>query len=73
MSNYKITSADFVTPGEALEPDAYMSAEDLANIKHDSELKAFLHQRIIDRMANNIELPEGNTIIIRERKYDNDN
>lgn len=71
MSEYKITSADFVTPGESLDPDAYISAEDLAVLKKQTELSRFLHQQIADRIANKTELPEGNTIIIREQKYDN--
>lgn len=70
MKQYKLTSADFITPGESLEPNSYISAEDLANIKKQSELAGFLHQQIADRIANKVNLPEGNTIIIKERKYD---
>lgn len=71
MSDYKITSADFVAPGESLEPDAYISQEDLASVSNQSELSIYLRQQIVNRMANPIELPEGNTVIIREQKYDN--
>lgn len=70
MTQYKITSADFLTPGESLEPDAYMSAEDLAQIKKKSELGNFLQKQIADRLANPIDLPSANTIIIREQKYE---
>jgi len=70
MKQYKLTSADFVLPGESLEPDAYMSAEDLASIKKQNELSGFLHQQIADRLANPVDLPEANTIIIREQKYE---
>lgn len=30
MKQYRITSADFVTPGETLDPDAVLSEEDKA-------------------------------------------
>lgn len=74
MTQYKITSADFVTPGESLEPDTVMAPEDLAAIKAQAGgISGFLQAQIANRMANNIEVPESNTIIIKERKYDNDN
>lgn len=74
MSNYRLTSSDFVTPGESLVPDAVMAHDDLASLKQTAGgLAGFLQAQIANRIANNTELPEGNTIIIREQKYDNDN
>ena len=69
MKEYKITSADFVTPGESLEPDAIMSPEDLANIKSQSGLAGFLQLQVAQRVAQ--ESPHENLItIVREQKFE---
>lgn len=70
MSDYRITSADFVTPGESLVPDAFISAEDLANIKKQSDLKEFLHKQIAQRLAQPDVSKGAYTIELREQ---NDN
>ena len=33
MKQYRITSADFYTPGDTLDPDAVLSPEDLAMVQ----------------------------------------
>ena len=69
MSDYRITSADFCATGESLEPDAVMAPEDLAAIKRQvGGISGFLQAQIASRMAGEIEVPETNTIIIRENK-----
>jgi hypothetical protein len=63
-NNYRITSADFVTPGESLEPDAFISAEDLAKIKTQTELRGFLHKQIADRISNPSKEESAVTIVL---------
>jgi hypothetical protein len=71
MSNYKITSADFVTPGESLEPDAYLSPEDKALLNSTrTGMSAFLRSNIDARLQQPVEaIPESTVTIIREQKY----
>lgn len=70
MNNYRITSADFVTPGESLEPDAVLSLEDLAFVKSQTGLGGFLQAQMAQRMAQE-EQHENLITIIKEQKFDN--
>lgn len=68
MSNYRITSAEFITPGESGDPDAILSPEDLQLVKRQSGLSDFLQAQIEQRKQNKIEPID--VTIIREQKYD---
>ena len=55
MKEYKLTSADFVAPGEALVPDAILSPEDMQVVKSQSGLAGFLLAQIEQRKQHIIE------------------
>jgi len=63
MTQYRITSADFIAPGESLDPDCYIDPDDLNAAKQ--TCSAGFVQSIL-RTA----IPTTPKII-RERKYDN--
>lgn len=65
MKQYRITTAEFITPGESGDPDAILSSEDLLMLKQQAGITGLL-QSAIDK-AHCQPLP---TKIIRERKYD---
>lgn len=68
MAEYRITSAEFITPGESGDPDAFLSPEDLQLVKRQSGLSSFLQAQIEQRKQEKINPYE--VTIIREQKYD---
>ena len=44
MKQYRITSSDFVSPGETGDPDAFMASEDLAQLKRLAGLSGLLEE-----------------------------
>jgi hypothetical protein len=65
MKQYRITSADFITPGETLDPDAGMDPQDLANIKAMTGITGIMMAAI----ANPLPLAQP-TQTLREQKYE---
>ena len=64
MKQYKITSAEFFTPGDTGEPDAFLSPEDLALVQQQAGQSGMMFN-----IANN-PLPVIQPAIIREQQYD---
>lgn len=52
MKEYRITSADFVSPGETGDPDAYMDPEDLATIKQTAGITGLLDNQLPVDVSN---------------------
>ena len=67
MSDYKITSADFVTPGESLEPDAYIDMTTLSVEAKKTKMAEFLRSQITDKAIQDERPYEIK--IMREQKY----
>ena len=62
MKQYRITSSNFVTPGESLEPDAYLDPADLENVKKQSG--NYLPFSLFPQTES------VNVTLIREQKFD---
>lgn len=56
MKEYKITSANFVTPGESGEPDAYMDPAELATLKQEAGITGLLDNQ---QSSPSVPFPEG--------------
>jgi hypothetical protein len=68
MKEYKIASANFVTPGESLVPDAYIAPEDTM-LTQENPLEKFLRASIAARQADpTIQVIEVK--LLREQKYE---
>lgn len=67
MTQYKITSADFISPTDTGEPDAYIDPADPVLHTDKSAMLAFIKQSITDNETNE-SLYQVN--IIREEKFD---
>ena len=69
MKQYKLTAADFVSPGESLVPDAILSPEDKAALgirdPDAPKMSDFLKQQIELRKSQVIEAVD---IVIEEKK-----
>ena len=63
MKQYKITSADFLTPGETGDPDAVMDPVDLETLKRQAGINTTLIQK-----QPMVEQKPGK--VLRERKYE---
>jgi hypothetical protein len=68
--NYKIVSADFVTLGDSGDPDAFIDAASLANIKKTNELNGFLQAQIASRLLNTTPHENLTIIELREQKFE---
>lgn len=71
MTQYRITSENFVTPGDTGEPDAVLSLEDqavIAAVASQTTLDKFLKSRIAERVAQTTE--HKNTITINVENND---
>ena len=67
MNQYKITSADFVIPGESLDPDAIIDHGQLSAEVPQSKLAAFLKSQISLRQETSGESIEIHTSILKEQ------
>lgn len=66
MTQYKITSADFISPGEALVPDTVLSDEDKKSIHAtQNKMSDYLRQQIELRKAQLIEVVD---IVVEQKK-----
>lgn len=63
MRQYRITSADFVTPGDTGEPDAFMDEAELAQLKKLAGTSTFTQT-----VVNN-PLPNITQKTLREQKF----
>lgn len=52
MKEYRITSANFVTPGETGDPDAYMDPADLAALKGEAGITGLLDNQVPADVSN---------------------
>lgn len=52
MKEYRITSAEFYTPGDTGDPDAYMAPEDLAAIKQSAGITGLLDNQPSNDVSN---------------------
>jgi hypothetical protein len=69
MRQYKITSADFIKPGELLDPDAYLSPEDLVSLNQQcSGIVGVLKAQVASRQES-LPVPDTTTVL-RERRYE---
>jgi hypothetical protein len=71
MSQYKITSSDFISPGETGDNNAVIDLGELDKAANKSKLAMFMQQQIAARMSQPDVLHENLvTIELREQKYD---
>jgi hypothetical protein len=66
MHQYKITSADFISPGESGDPDAVLATDDLEILKQQAGLS--FGYRILQQQQQQ---QQATPTPLRERKYDN--
>ena len=52
MKEYRVTSANFVTPGETGDADAYMDPADLAALKQSAGITGLLDNQVSAAMTN---------------------
>lgn len=52
MKEYRITSANFVTPGETGDPDAYMDPAELAALKGEAGITGLLDNQMPADVSN---------------------
>jgi len=69
MEQYKITSADFFTPGETGETDAMIDMDELNKAAGKSKMSAFLQQASADAVIDMNSAEQIN--IIREQRFEN--
>lgn len=68
MEQYRVTSADFFTPGDTGETDAVIDTDELNKAAGKSKLAAFLQQASANAVID-LNSPEQ-VNIIREEKFD---
>jgi len=68
MEQYRITSSDFITPGDTGETDAVLDMNELNRAASKSKMAAFLQQAAADAVIDMNDPTQIN--IIREEKFD---